>query len=134
MIRLLKNAISKCSAQMTSSVGIDRFYYNQAPATVVSGSYVVYYLLDNNREGSDSGTNYSTSHVQFNCFSVNDNNGDNCDNIATEIKRIFKTSNLTVSGSTVIDVMYDRTFPSKLVDKCWQSTVLFRVHTLNQTK
>jgi len=134
MIRLLKNAISKCSGQMTASVGVDRFYYQQAPATVVTGSYVVYYILDNSRDGQDSGNNYSTSHVQFNCFSVDDSNGDNVDNIASEIKRVFTTANVSVSGSTVVGIIYDTTIPSKIVDKVWQSTVLFRVHTLNNIK
>lgn len=135
MIRLLKNAISRCSAQITGSLSgsINKFYYNQAPITE-TGNYVVYYLISNTRNGQDSGNNYSDTICQFNCFSPNDSNGDAVDNIATTIKQIFTKENLSVSGSTVINVYYDRTFPSRLVDKCWQSTIFFKIHLLNNTK
>jgi hypothetical protein len=127
MISELKNAIFKLSEYITT---VDRFYYNQAPLDAAD-SYITFYMIDNAKDGCDTGNIYTTTKIQFNVFVKNDSNGDACDDLATELKSVFINENLSIEDNQLINIFYDRTFPSRLKEKVWQSTVLFSIHVRN---
>ena len=125
----LKNSIHRLAPKMTT---VDSLYYTIGDRN--NTSQIVFYIINDKRDGVDTGNEYRTSMVQFNCFSKELDNGEAVDNMVTELQTVFTKDNLQMSGSLsgsqsqIVSIHEDFIVPSRLIETVWQATIQYSVH------
>ena len=126
----MKNSISVSAVTIAGIVS--RFYYSRAPQNTAY-PYVVFFLLSDTYEGSDTQIKYSDVKLQFNIFDNNNDYGTRCNAILQEIQTFYDLGKdtLIVSNFPTIDVSRDFVLPPREVEDVWQASIQYNCHMEN---
>lgn len=126
IIEEIKKAISKSAV---SGSYVQRYYYSYVPQNTPF-PYVSYYILLDSYSGNDSGTKYSDIKIQFNVYSDYSDYGKQCNDIVKQITDYYDNGkdNLSVSGSTIINMKRDFIRPPMWVESVWQGVIQYTCH------
>lgn len=120
----IKKAIHTKALTWTS---IKKVYYTQAIQNTAF-PYCVFFLISDIYSEVDTKDKYEDVKVQFNVYSVKNDNGDEIETILDEIETSMKS--LTVSYFTVVRTKMDFKTPAIYKDKVWQGVIQFNIHLL----
>ena len=126
----MKNSISVSAVTIAGTVS--RYYYARAPQNT-SYPYVVFFLISDTYEDSDTQIRYSDVKLQFNVYDNLNDYGTRCNTIVQEIQTYYDLGkdNLIVSGYPTIYVVRDFVLPPREVEDVWQASIQYNCHMEN---